>query len=104
MKTFKTIKIMKITFEQEIILQKAVEKWGNEMQIDVCIEELSELIQALCKYKRNKPHALSNVKEEMADVFIMLRQMKMIFDIYPDETIQQHIDFKVNRLKERIES
>lgn len=95
---------MKLTIQQELILQKAITKWGNEVQIDVCIEELSELIQALCKYKRNKPHALSNVKEEMADVFIMLRQMKMIFDIFPTETMQQHIDFKVNRLKERIAS
>lgn len=95
---------MRLTIQQELILQKAVEKWGSESQIDMCIEECSELIQALCKYKRNSIGDISNLKGELADVFIMVRQMKMIFDHYPTGGIQDQIDFKVKRLKERIAS
>lgn len=69
--------------EQEI-LKKAVETYGEESQIDMAIEECSELIQALCKYKRAKHGAsliksLENVAEEMADVEIMMAQLKLIF-------------------------
>ena len=57
----------------------------GEEQINILIEEMAELTQALCKYKRmqsdNKPRAtetdiLENIIEEIADVEIMLEQIK----------------------------
>lgn len=57
----------------------------GEEQINLMIEEMAELTQALCKYKRmqsdNKPRAtetdiLENIIEEIADVEIMLEQIK----------------------------
>lgn len=95
---------MNLTIPQELIIAKAIEKYGIEPQIDVCIEEMSELIKELCKYKRGKPNSISNIKEEIADVYIMLRQMKMMFDLSSEDKIQSHIDFKVNRLEERLRS
>lgn len=37
------------------ILKDAITTYGEDKQIDMMIEECSELIQALCKYKRGLP-------------------------------------------------
>ena len=86
------------------ILQKAVDTYGRRMQEDICIEEMSELTKALIKCCRVKQEheesetAEENVLEEIADVQIMLDQMRII---YGDTSEQE--EFKVNRLKERLE-
>lgn len=58
--------------------QKALETWGGEDQIFMLIEEMSELVQALSKRKRGLEH---NIPEEIADVEIMLSQIKMYLDV-----------------------
>lgn len=67
------------------------EYYGYEAQKDQCIEECSELIQALNKYSRacgkgkptkmTKEEALANVIEEIADVEVMLEQMVHLLGI-----------------------
>jgi hypothetical protein len=62
------------------ILEKAIDTYGNESQVDMAIEEMSELTKALLKYRRalkgntdisvSKAH--SDILEEIADVEIML--------------------------------
>ena len=73
--------------EQELY-QRALEYWGIHAQIDMMIEEASELIVALQHYKRHAMHRQINeynrcygehVCEEIADTQIMLNQMKLIF-------------------------
>lgn len=67
--------------------KRAIEKWGKEAQIRQCMEECAELIQALNKYLRvgtegglrKLIEAKDHVKEEMADVCVMLDQMEEIF-------------------------
>ena len=104
---------------KEILLQ-AIEKYGDDSQIDVCIEEMSELTKALLKFRRmeNKKSAVksidyaeyiaekikcaSNVAEEIADVKIMLEQMEIIFGC--SEEINNQTEFKIKRLKERLEN
>ena len=77
----------------------AILTYGNEMQIDVAIEEMSELIKALIKDRRvSDKKSSDNVLEEMADVQIMLDQLKMIFG--GTKKIEW---YKLNRLKRRIE-
>jgi len=83
-------------FEEESILIDAVETFGRSAQIDMCIEECSELIQALCKLKRGRE---TNVEEEIADCLIMLEQMKCFFD---REKVQQFYFEKLERLALRI--
>lgn len=63
------------------ILADAVQTWGREAQTLMMIEEMSELTKAICKFYRavNDGEALWNVLEEMADVQIMLDQMKIMF-------------------------
>ena len=96
-------------------LQKIAEHYGYEAQSNQLVEECAELIQAVSKYRRtsakepvtlelaNKQRiALDNLVEEIADVEIMLEQVKYLLQI-PEEDIQAVKVFKVNRTKERIE-
>lgn len=87
------------------ILNKAVEVYGNK-QILQTIEEMAELTQALSKYVRNKGtdkeiKALDNITEEIADVEIMLEQMKILLDIKAKDIAFCRIK-KMNRLAERM--
>jgi transcriptional regulator with XRE-family HTH domain len=79
------------------IYEEAVETFGINSRIDLCIEEMSELTQALCKYKRGLLH---NVEEEMVDVGIMLEQLKLIFNPH---MIKGYKYSKIERLRKTIE-
>lgn len=58
----------------------AVKKWGASMQLDMLMEESGELISAINKYKRKRPGSFTNLASEIADVEIMLEQVKgMLF-------------------------
>jgi hypothetical protein len=61
---------------------EAIRLWGEESQINMMIEECSELIKALCKNKRRPKsfEILYNICEEIIDVDIVLGQMKRIFN------------------------
>ena len=77
--------------------------WGAEAQVDMLIEEMAELTQALLKTRRNKSIFSKAVFEEMADVSICLDQMvKKIEDMGNEDPYLDQIDFKLNRLKERL--
>lgn len=56
-------------------LKRAIEVFGEEAQENMCIEECAELIQAINKKHRHEPH---NIPEEIADVEIMIEQLKII--------------------------
>ena len=62
--------------DNEIMLA-AIRTYGEESQELVAIEECSELITAICHKHRGRDH---NVAEEIADVEIMLEQLKIIND------------------------
>ena len=66
---------------EERIINRAVQFYGHTSQIDMMIEEMSELTKALLKHRRGPADeaAREAVREEMADVEIMLQQMKIIF-------------------------
>ena len=81
-------------------LKKAIETYGEDMQLTVAIEELSELIKEICKYKRGNNNR-KNIIEEMADCYIMLEQLAMIFDI-PNHAINEMVDKKITRLENRL--
>jgi len=65
-----------IGLKEQRIYRAAVNTYGEESQVGMMIEEMSELTQALCKMKRGKDH---NITEELADVEIMLNQLKLMF-------------------------
>jgi len=89
---------------------KIAKHYGYGAQSNQLIEECAELIQAVNKHKRalaerdeNKHDiALSNLLEEIADVEIMLSQLKYLLGIKPEDIIAIK-QYKVIRTKERIE-
>ena len=82
-------------------LERAIEVYGKDMQLNVAIEELSELIKEICKYKRGEDNR-ENIIEEMADCIIMLRQLEIIFGIGFDD-INPTMMEKLYRLETRLE-
>lgn len=102
---------------QTAILKKAIEQNGTINQMDMCIEECAELIQAINKMKRisgkdacfpiyPKPvHSRLYSKtyfdlcSEVADVKIMLAQMEIMLS---SEAIQLSVERKIERLENRL--
>ena len=89
--------------ERMKILSSAINTFGPLAQQDMMIEEMSELTKAICKYRRagsNKERdaAACSVLEEIADVQIMLDQMKIMYG----STTEQE-DAKLVRLCGRLE-
>lgn len=83
------------------ILKKAIETYGAEAQLNVAIEELSELIKEICKYKRGADNKEAII-EEMADCYIMLKQMQMIFGL-GSTVIVDAMRKKIDRLEKRLD-
>ena len=69
------------------ILAAAVRRYGSGRQLVKCCEELAELSQAICKLFDGKAWSemdIEAVVEEMADVEIMLEQVRMVLAVDPD--------------------
>ena len=78
----------------------ALDKWGADAQTAMCVEEMSELTKELCKWKRGKDN-FNEIAEEIADVEIMLEQMKLLHNVSAlVETVKV---YKRSRLRERVE-
>ena len=94
-------------------LKTIAKYYGYEAQSSQLVEECAELIQAVNKYRRavlgvgqpvadhKRAVALNNLIEEIADVEIMLGQVKYLLQI-PDEEIEAIKLFKINRTKEQM--
>lgn len=83
------------------VLQRALDTYGSLPQIVMVFEEMSELQKELCKYLRGK-YSPASIAEEIADVEIMLDQMKMLFCCAEDvRSVRRR---KVERLKERLDN
>jgi NTP pyrophosphatase (non-canonical NTP hydrolase) len=87
--------------------------YGYEAQSNQLVEECAELIQAVSKYRRattgagqpladyKKTVALENLIEEIADVEVMLEQIKYLLQI-PEDELEAMKVFKVTRTRERM--
>ena len=93
-----------MTGEEIAILKRAIKTYGEESQQDMMIEEMSELTKAILKLRRamkgkDYPYTeIVDVREEMADVQIMLDQMYIMFGLPERER-----EIKINRLEKRLE-
>ncbi|MBV3127491.1 MULTISPECIES: hypothetical protein [Thomasclavelia] len=91
---------MEFNTNQINIMLDALEHYGNGPQVDMVIEEMSELTKELLKDRRGKENR-SDIAMEMTDVYIMLEQLKFIFGI--DETeLKVNAEFKLQRLNKRL--
>lgn len=85
---------MDVNINKEIV-SRSLEAYGNGIQLVVCMEELSELTQAISKEIRGKDNR-NNLVEEMADVLIGIEILKQVFEI-TDEDIDSWIKYKQER-------
>lgn len=79
------------------ILTTAIRTFGEKEQECQAIEECAELIQAINHKHRGREH---NIAEEIADVEIMLEQLKIINDCA--DAVQEFRKAKIDRLYQRV--
>lgn len=90
----------KISYEQRVqTYTNALIHYGEENQLTVALEELSECQKEICKFLRGYGNA-GHLAEEVADAMIMLEQVINIFGI--DEMVAQEMDRKIERLDNRL--
>lgn len=87
--------------ERNEIVKKAVEHRGIETTGIICMEEMAELQQQISKYLRGCGDEIS-LLEEMADAYICLKYLEIIFGIHPDQILKA-IDVKLLREKGRLD-
>jgi NTP pyrophosphatase (non-canonical NTP hydrolase) len=92
---------MKIDFTESEIktMQTALNQWGLHAQVGQTVEECAELIVALQKYinRTPKPGMVENILDEIADVEMMLAQMRLALGI-DDDALRKRIEYKFERL------
>ena len=95
-----TVEMNKINYEdRKEVYQAALNKWGVDLQTMMAVEEMSELTKEICKIKRGKMD-LDALADEIADVTIMLEQMRMIYGL--NDAVCDHMDAKILRLQSRV--
>ena len=99
------------------VFKQCIATYGGDAQIDMCLEELSELTKALLKHRRksalvkgkevtpvsddiNLDEARAAIIDELADVEIMCRQMELLFQA--ESEVESRIQFKVDRQIKRL--
>lgn len=85
--------------DEQQIFRDALYTFGPDNQQKVLLEEMAELTKEICKRWRGADN-LEEISEEMADVSIMLDQMKILFD--NADRIERIRRFKTRRLAARV--
>lgn len=90
---------------RDAVFGRCICNYGTAPQMDMAIEEMSELIKALLKWRRSKGLELTaardSIVDELADVRIMCRQMEILFQC--EDEVERRIDFKVQRQSGRLD-
>jgi phosphoribosyl-ATP pyrophosphohydrolase len=94
---------MTLQEERDRVYRAALNRWGIVLQLDMVQEEAAELIIAVNKMKRAKhtDSATADLIEEMADVYVMLRQLEIAYCISADVAVQ--VIYKTRRLQGRLD-
>jgi NTP pyrophosphatase (non-canonical NTP hydrolase) len=93
---------MRTIEQRKKLYQIALEKWGHKAQIEMAMEESIELSLAVRKYLRNATdERMFDLAGEIADVEIMIEQLKEIFDYLP-KLVDERKESKLIRLEDRL--
>lgn len=91
------------------VLSRFVKHYGIINQLHVAAEECSELSKAILKFLRNNAHMENKeerekytraIVEEIADVEVMLEQLKIMFNC--EDQVKEQIIYKTTRQLERM--
>lgn len=90
----------KVTYEERReIYQAALDKWGAEAQFNKFDEELGEFLAEFGRM-RNGIGDIEKFSDELADLTIMLEQLRLIFGV--NDLVCDRMDYKVLRLQSRL--
>lgn len=84
------------------IYKRTIAAYGQSAQVNMCIQECAELIKALTDYNRQRYDdnvLIKNIKEEVADVIIMCKQMEALFG-----STEKEQEFKLNKLQQSLDN
>lgn len=81
-------------------LRFIIDTFSEDAQKLMAIEEMSELIKEICKDFRGNTNK-DAIKEEIADVLVMIEQLRIIYDIKLSD-IHKVMNQKIERTMERI--
>lgn len=86
--------------ERQTVCQAAIVKYGAEHQLNKFNEELGEFLAELGRMRNGEgnPEAFA---DELADLSIMLEQLRLIFGV--NDEVWHHTDYKIDRLRRRIQ-
>ncbi len=85
-------------------IKTIAEYYGYESQMDMLCEECGEFVQARNKLRRNVNGAYQNCLEEIADIAIMVEQMKLICGVDRiEQIINEKLDRQIQRIKDESE-
>lgn len=90
--------MIKLDINQQVVLSGALRAWGRDSQVDMAIGECGEFV-TLCGRQRQGRATEEDWISEIADVFVMMAQMREIFG---REKVDAMIDFKIDRLKQKL--
>jgi NTP pyrophosphatase (non-canonical NTP hydrolase) len=78
------------------LYKEAINKWGEEAQVNMLNEECGELITAVAQFRRGRT-SHHDVMTELADVFIMIEQIATMMNY---EDFEKELDRKLIRLRD----
>ena len=90
-----------MTSEHKLKAMHILYRYGAKSQMLKCCEELSELETAILKHINKDTNNTDEVLDEMADVYIMLEQMKSVFP-FGENVLEERIEYKLDRQMQRI--
>ena len=83
------------------VYNKAKATWGIDAQVTKAVEELADLQKELCKFILDDGN-MGNITEEIADVEIMIEQLKLIFENKKAVKVVKRA--KIQRLSDRLDA
>jgi regulator of replication initiation timing len=84
------------------VLKRALETWGEQPQMLMVVEEMSELMKEILKNINRKKNNIEEIIEETADVEIMLEQLKENYQIV--EKVEAYKKDKIKIIEQRLDN
>lgn len=80
-------------------IKAIADHYGFTSQADMLIEEAAEFTIAVNKLRRGDPNAYENIKEEIADVIVVAKQLRYILGAEEiDRIISSKLDCQIRRI------
>ena len=83
------------------VLKRALHTWGEQAQMMMVVEEMSELMKEILKNVNRGKDNLAEIIEETADVEIMLEQLKENYQIA--DKVEAYKSEKIKLIERRLD-